>query len=138
MSPWFLIAATVAALLCGFAIGWLGHIVRANQRVLTDPPPDGPVVYYVRHQAAGVLHEFPFSEPPTQAQLSACSRLLAKRHVRAQGKDPWWLKVVSAPVLDSTTLPFLMRPPTGTKENVSRMSEFHSTATGHFTSKKSS
>jgi hypothetical protein len=69
------------------------------------------LVYFIRHQAAGVLHEFPFAEHPTGKQLLAVERALARVHVRAPGKEPWWVKVEEVHLLDSKALPLAAKPP---------------------------
>jgi hypothetical protein len=37
-------------------------------------------LYFVRHQNEGVLHQFPFKQPPTQAQMEPIVNELARRH----------------------------------------------------------
>lgn len=53
-------------------------------------------VYYVRHQAAGVVHERPFVLPPTAEQLAPVLALCAERHGTKHPKTgaAWWAKVV--------------------------------------------
>jgi hypothetical protein len=37
-------------------------------------------IYFLRHQAGGVLHEYPFAEPPTEEQRAAVWKLCFHRH----------------------------------------------------------
>ncbi len=58
-------------------------------------------LYFVRHQAHGILHSFPFSQPPTAKQQDAISRLCAATHGTHHPKtrEPFWFKVVEVDVL---------------------------------------
>jgi hypothetical protein len=60
--------------------------------------------YYVRHQAAGVAHEHPFSSPPSQAQVDEVISILEDAHGKTHPKTgkPWWAKIV---VVDSGLAP---------------------------------
>ena len=60
-------------------------------------------IYFVRHQAAGVLHEYPFAAKPTQAQIDALGKLCFQSHGEAHPKtdEPYWLTVVETNVLGS-------------------------------------
>ena len=53
-------------------------------------------IYLLRHQAAGVLWEFPFRSKPTDSQLAAaqsrCAHLHGSHH--AKTKEPLWLRVI--------------------------------------------
>jgi hypothetical protein len=57
-------------------------------------------VYFIRHQARGVLHDLPFSEPPTEKQLEAVALLCAAAHglVHPKTLEPYWIRVVDVEV----------------------------------------
>lgn len=59
-------------------------------------------IYYVRHQAHGVVHEFPFRASPTQNQIEAvrkyCFNIHGFGHMKTPG-EPYWVKVVEVPLL---------------------------------------
>ena len=54
-------------------------------------------IYFIRHQAGGVIHDAPFESPPTPAQ---CAAVLARvpefrendRHPKTG--EPYWVKVI--------------------------------------------
>jgi hypothetical protein len=52
-------------------------------------------VYFLRHQARGVLHDLPFAQHPTKEQIAAVARLCAAAHGTHHPKteEPYWLKV---------------------------------------------
>jgi hypothetical protein len=64
-------------------------------------------IHYVRHQAAGILTEFPFASAPTDAQMAALTKLCFQRHGGSHAKtgEPYWLKVVEVPVLGASDVP---------------------------------
>lgn len=57
-------------------------------------------IYYVRHQAAGVVHEHPFTSPPSQDDLDAVLATCESRHGKKHPKTgaSYWAKVI---VLDT-------------------------------------
>lgn len=65
-------------------------------------------VFFVRHQAAGVVHEYPFAETPNAEQMAAVGKLCFQRfgfgHVKTPD-EPYWLRVVEVELLDTRTLP---------------------------------
>lgn len=64
-------------------------------------------IHYVRHQAAGILTDFPFASAPTSAQMAALTKLCFQRHGEKHAKtgEPYWLKVVEMPVLGAGDVP---------------------------------
>lgn len=58
-------------------------------------------IYFLRHQADGVLHSFPFAKPPTEAQIAAVKKLCDRRHgnVHPKLKEPYWMIVEEVDVL---------------------------------------
>lgn len=64
-------------------------------------------IYFVRHQAAGVLHQFPFAQSPTPAQVDALGKLCFQAHGAAhpKSKEPYWLTVVEVPTLGAGDVP---------------------------------
>lgn len=96
----------------------------------------GPVVYMLRHQAAGILTSHVFGAKPTDAQLAPliaeCERLHGKGHPKT--KEPYWSSVVEVPLLEGKELPAFPRraPPGGNgKKNAAGSAEF--SVTGHGT-----
>ncbi len=72
-------------------------------------------VYFLRHQAAGVLDDLPFAEPPTDMQRAAVMRNLRVRygtHLPRTG-EPYWLIVVERDVLGPLDVPDF-EPPSAT------------------------
>jgi hypothetical protein len=59
-------------------------------------------VFAIRHQAAGILTEYMFSEEPTQAQLAAVGEICAQRHGTKHAKtgETLWLKVMEMQLLE--------------------------------------
>lgn len=65
-------------------------------------------IYFLRHQANGVVHEFPFAEPPTEAQMKAVMRLCFMRHGGSHKKtpdEPFWTRVVEVELLGPNDIP---------------------------------
>lgn len=65
-------------------------------------------VYFLRHQAAGVLVEFPFAAQPSDKQTEAISKICFQRYGFGHAKtpeQPYWLRVVEHDVLDADTVP---------------------------------
>lgn len=52
-------------------------------------------IYFVRHQAAGVVHQYPFAELPTQAQVDAVAAICNQQHgaTHPKTKEPHWVQV---------------------------------------------
>ncbi len=50
-------------------------------------------VFFVRHQAAGLLHMYPFVAQPTEKQLATLAQLCTARC--GANDDGWWMQVVS-------------------------------------------
>lgn len=64
-------------------------------------------IHYVRHQAAGILTDFPFAGTPTDKQVAALAKLCFQSHGETHPKtgEPYWLKVVEMPVLGAGDIP---------------------------------
>jgi hypothetical protein len=64
-------------------------------------------VFYVRHQAAGVMHEFPFRSPPTEEQQAAIARLCFQRcgGTHPKTNEPYWVRIVEIPLLSAADVP---------------------------------
>ena len=64
-------------------------------------------VYFVRHQAAGYVTEYPFAQEPTEAQLAAvakkCFQSFGAEHPKSQ--EEYWVKVFSFDVLGPSDVP---------------------------------
>lgn len=59
-------------------------------------------VFFVRHQAHGVVHQFPFAQHPTQEQVEAIKRFCFQLHGFGHPKtpeEPYWVRVVEVDVL---------------------------------------
>lgn len=70
-------------------------------------------IYFYRHQAAGVLHDMPFADPPTKAQCKALDALMLLKHGAHHKKElekepadrrPYWSQVVAVDLLDSSAV----------------------------------
>ena len=61
-------------------------------------------IFYVRHQAAGVLHDYPFAAPPTKEQRDALASICFRSHgeTHPKSKKKYWLRVVEVPVLGTS------------------------------------
>ncbi len=95
-------------------------------------------IYLVRHQAEGLLWQFPFAAPPTLAQQSVlqkrCDRLHGANHPKTE--EPYFFKVVELELLGPDAVPSVALPvEDGSKENVSEAGLFGSSGTGTVTSK---
>lgn len=65
-------------------------------------------VYFVRHQAAGVVWKFPFSEHPTETQVAAVAKDCFHDHGFGHSKtpdEPYWTTVVEVDVLGAEDAP---------------------------------
>lgn len=64
-------------------------------------------VFYLRHQAAGILTQFPFVETPSETQIAAIKALCDDAHgeLHAKTDEPYWLKVVEATMFGPTDMP---------------------------------
>lgn len=65
-------------------------------------------VYFVRHQAHGVVDEFPFASHPTQEQVARVAKYCFQAHGFGHPKtpnEPYWTKVVDVDVLGPDELP---------------------------------
>ena len=64
-------------------------------------------IYFLRHQAAGLISKYPFSDVPTDVQIDAvkreCFQLLGPSHPKTG--EPYWLKVVEQDVLGPGDVP---------------------------------
>lgn len=72
-------------------------------------------VFFLRHQAGGVLHEHPFAARPTEAQLAPLRAMCAWRHGEKHPRSgqPYWSDVVAVDVLGPGDVPHF-EPPTAT------------------------
>lgn len=95
-------------------------------------------VYFLRHQADNVSYDFPFAEPPTEAQLQPLLRRCTQRHGVAHSKtpdQPHWIKIVEVEVLGPNDIPevpeVVLSPviPKGTGK--AETAELSVTGTGH-------
>lgn len=70
-------------------------------------------IYLARHQAHGVVHEFPFSDPPTEAQLAKvwtfCFGIHGASHPKTPS-EPYWLNVAEIAVLGPSDVPEFETP----------------------------
>jgi hypothetical protein len=58
-------------------------------------------IFFVRHQAVGVLWEYPFAQAPTDEQRGALQALCESRHgaFHPKTEEPYWLTVVAVNLL---------------------------------------
>ena len=65
-------------------------------------------VYFVRHQAAGIVAKYPFAEHPTEAQVAAVAKECFHSHGFGHAKTPdkpYWTTVVDFDVLGESDVP---------------------------------
>jgi hypothetical protein len=65
-------------------------------------------IYFVRHQAHGVVYEYPFAEHPTQEQVAAVNRFCFNHHGFCHSKtpgEPYWTKVEEVDVVAPNGVP---------------------------------
>lgn len=88
-------------------------------------------VYFVRHQAAGVLWDCPFSAAPGAAQLDALKQRCEQRHGESHPKsgEAYWLTVVEIPVLGALDMPDVSQSDGGVSSSASA-GEFVASGTG--------
>lgn len=65
------------------------------------------ILYFVRHQAEGVVWRFPFLTPPSDAQKAAVNARCAMAHGQShpKTKEPYWLQVVEVDALNEGEIP---------------------------------
>jgi hypothetical protein len=59
-------------------------------------------IYFVRHQAHGIVHEYPFASHPTADQVEAVRKFCFNVHGFGHPKtpkEPYWTRVVERDVL---------------------------------------
>ena len=98
-------------------------------------------VYYLRHQAGGILTDYPFSKPPTGEQTKAISALMAATHGTKNKKDgaDYWMIVVEKTVLEPNDIPAVTLPTADSAKGSSasvEMGRVEVTATGTVTNPK--
>lgn len=66
-------------------------------------------IYFVRHQAAGVVHTRPFLAPPSDAQVEAVKRLCFQSFGATHPKDgqPYWVRIEEVDALGPSDMPFV-------------------------------
>lgn len=91
-------------------------------------------IYLVRHQAGGVLHDYPFAAPPSEKQLAALGKLCFQSHGAAhpKSKEPYWLKAVEVDVLGPNEVPAVPERSLSVA-NAAGAAEFSVTGTGTVT-----
>jgi hypothetical protein len=70
-------------------------------------------LYFVRHQAHGVVTEFPFSEHPSQNQVAAVAKHCFGIHGFGHKKtptEPYWTRVVEVEMLGPGDMPEVKAP----------------------------
>lgn len=90
-------------------------------------------IFFLRHQAGGVIHEYPFAESPTPGQREPIETLMALRHgTTAQDGSTLWMIVVPVQVIEPGEVPEVKLPGIG-KENVAGVGEVSVHAVGTVT-----
>lgn len=64
-------------------------------------------VFFMRHQARGLLTDFPFAEEPTEEQQDALLAICEQTHGSAhpKTKEPYWFRVVESELLGPDEVP---------------------------------
>jgi len=73
-------------------------------------------IYFVRHQAAGIVHEYPFASQPNAAQQAAVAKLCLQRFgsTHPKTKEEYWTTIVEVDLLGSDDVPVI--PEQGTEK----------------------
>lgn len=91
------------------------------------------ILYFVRHQAEGVVWRYPFLTPPTDAQKQAVFALCTASHGVAHPKtrEAYWVQVVEVPALNEGEMP--PEPSAPEPPGVSRigLEEYELSGVGH-------
>jgi len=94
-------------------------------------------VYFVRHQAAGFVTEYPFAQEPTEAQLAAvakkCFQSFGAEHPKSG--EEYWVKVFSFDVLGPSDVPAVPERSLSSTVSASAAGEFLVAGTGTVTPK---
>lgn len=65
-------------------------------------------VYFLRHQAGNVITKYPFSQPPTDAQIAAvvaeCVKAYGECHPKTPG-EPYWIRLFEVDLLGPDDMP---------------------------------
>jgi hypothetical protein len=70
-------------------------------------------LYFVRHQAHGIVHEFPFTEHPSQNQVALVAKHCFGLHGFGHKKtptEPYWTRVVEVEALGPNDMPVVKEP----------------------------
>jgi len=68
-------------------------------------------IFFLRHQAGGVLWEYPFASDPTPGQVAPIETLMSLRFGTVSKKgDTYWLRVVEVEVVPSGQTPHVVFP----------------------------
>ena len=69
-------------------------------------------VFFLRHQAAGIVHDHPFASRPTDAQIAPLRSLLEWRHGAAHPRtgQAYWMDVVAIEVHEDGAIPVVDIP----------------------------
>lgn len=93
-------------------------------------------IYLVRHQAAGLVHEFPFSQPPSEPQVDAVKAFCLQSHGFGHPKtpdEPYWVRVEERDLLGSLDLPVAPERTSGLSVNSAAAGEFSVSGSGTVT-----
>jgi hypothetical protein len=95
-------------------------------------------IYLVQHQAHGVVHEFPFSAPPSEAQLEKvwtyCFGIHGASHAKSPS-EPFWQIVKEVEVLGPGETPKFDAPGLRVASSVAATGDLTVSAVGHVTPK---
>lgn len=95
------------------------------------------MIYFLRHQAAGVLWEHPFSGPPTDIQRAAVAANLRMRFGDRLPRtgEPYWLVVVPVETLGPFDVPAFEPPSPTIPGSSAELSVFKAGGSGSVTNK---
>lgn len=95
-------------------------------------------IYLVQHQAHGVVHEFPFSSEPTEAQLAKvwtyCFGIHGASHKKTPA-EPFWQIVKEVEVLGPNDVPEFEAPGLRSASSLAVVGELTASGVGHVTPK---
>lgn len=100
-------------------------------------------IYFVRHQAHGIVADFPFSEHPSKEQVAAVAKWCFNIHGFGHAKtpdQPYWTRVVDFDLLGASDIPKVEERVLGVAGEPgaarSSSSTFVASGTGHVTGGK--
>jgi hypothetical protein len=92
-------------------------------------------IYFLRHQAGGVVVQYPFAHPPTEVQQEAVAREMFQTFGAEHPKtgEAYWLKVVEVDVLGRGEVPVVPERGLRMAGPAAAAGDMFASGTGHVT-----